>query len=48
MKRVLVCGGRDYVDSERAAIELGRHKHEIGAIIEGGVRGADAGFREMR
>jgi len=41
--RILVCGGRDYRDYERAcAVLWGIHdKTPISMIIEGGARGAD-------
>lgn len=54
--RVLVCGGRNYVNADRVYLELDMiHKHTpITCIIEGGAKGADhLGFlwsclREMR
>lgn len=43
MTRVLVCGGRNYHDQERAYAVLDKMHVEAGisAIIEGGARGAD-------
>lgn len=42
-ERVLVCGGRDYVDAKRVAHVLGcYHRYSpITCLIEGGARGAD-------
>lgn len=41
--RVLVCGGRDYSDTERICAVLDKLHREagIGVIIEGGAHGAD-------
>jgi hypothetical protein len=43
MKRVLVCGGRDYQNSSRVQIVLSilRKEFDIECIIEGGATGAD-------
>lgn len=40
MKRLLVCGGRDYHDRDRVYQELDREKPDV--IITGGAQGADA------
>ena len=43
MRRVLVCGGRDYADRARvfAVLDELHAKSPIGTIIEGGAKGAD-------
>jgi hypothetical protein len=48
VRRILVCGGRDYADADRVAIELDQlhRRHGIDLIIEGGARGADSLARE--
>src|SRR5690348_16842040 len=43
MKRVLVCGGRDYVDRDAlyAALDRLHSEHRFTILIAGGARGAD-------
>jgi hypothetical protein len=45
--RILVCGGRDYLDTQHIHRTLDRvhAKHGITLLIEGGARGADARAR---
>lgn len=40
VKRLLVCGGRDYQDRARVALELANERPDI--VITGGATGADA------
>lgn len=44
MKRVIVCGGRDYADRDElfGALDRFHAKHGISCVIEGGARGADS------
>ena len=42
MKRILVCGGRDYCDMKRVVIELQKVVELNSVIIHGGARGADS------
>lgn len=46
--RVLVCGGRDYVDSSTVwgALDALRRKHDHLIVIQGGAHGADQIARE--
>lgn len=41
MVRVLVCGGRDYLDRERLFYELDRLRPTMSGLISGGAPGAD-------
>jgi len=43
MKRVLVCGGRDYTDRDALYVALDRlhADHRFATVIAGGARGAD-------
>jgi len=42
--RVLVCGGRDYLDAARVTrvLDAAHSKQSFSAVIEGGARGVDA------
>jgi predicted Rossmann-fold nucleotide-binding protein len=44
MKRVLVCGGRDYHDQDALYVALDRlhAEHHFAVVIAGGARGADS------
>lgn len=44
MRRVLVCGGRDYSNEDclRDVLNKVHSAHPIGTLIQGGARGADA------
>lgn len=41
--RIIVCGGRDFVDRERAfaALDAAHAKRPIGTVVQGGAAGAD-------
>ena len=40
MKRLLVCGGRDYADRQRVILELNAERPDV--VITGGAQGADS------
>lgn len=40
--RILVCGGRNYIDRERVSAVLGEYRSSAKLIIHGGAPGADA------
>ena len=44
MKRILVCGGRDYADRDKVfwALDQIDAKHGVGEVLHGGANGADS------